>query len=79
MLLSGIQFRIHLNSRLKRAGMTDFGLAFEQTQEAAGNEHASDSRNLKLSHCPLRGSLDFRVKGFLNSYSFRNGMIDGHL
>jgi hypothetical protein len=45
MLLSGVQFRIRLDSRLKRAGMTDFGLAIAPTQEAAGSEHASDSRN----------------------------------
>jgi hypothetical protein len=35
MFLSGVQFRIRLDSRLKHAGMTDFG--FSLTQQAAGN------------------------------------------
>jgi hypothetical protein len=39
-----------------------------------------DSRNLKLNHYPaLVGTLDFQVKGFLNSYSFTDGLIYGDL
>ena len=38
MLLSGVQIRIRLDSRLKHAGMTDFGWAIYLTQQAAGNE-----------------------------------------
>jgi hypothetical protein len=54
MLLSGVQFRIRLDSRLKRAGMTDSRLAIAQRREAAENEPASDSRNLELNHYPIR-------------------------
>ena len=34
----GVQIRIGLDSRLKHAGMTDFGLAVAKTQQAAGNQ-----------------------------------------
>ena len=37
MFLSGVQFRTRLDSRLKHAGMTDFGEAIYLTQQAAGN------------------------------------------
>ena len=37
MFLSGVQFRIHLDSRLKHAGMTDFGSAINVTQQAEVN------------------------------------------
>ena len=37
MFLSGVQFRIRLDSRLKHAGMTDFGWGITVTQQAAGN------------------------------------------
>ena len=40
MFLSGVQLRTRLDSRLKHAGMTDFGLAIYLTQQAAGNEPA---------------------------------------
>jgi len=33
-----VRIRIRLDSRLKRAGMTDFGLAIFSTQQAIGNE-----------------------------------------
>jgi hypothetical protein len=33
-------------------------LAIAPTQEAAGNEHASDSQNLKLNHYPSAKLLD---------------------
>jgi len=33
MSLSGVQFRIRLDSRLKHAGMTDFGLALATQQD----------------------------------------------
>jgi len=38
MFLTGFQFRTRLDSRLKHAGMTDFGWAIYLTQQAAGNE-----------------------------------------
>jgi hypothetical protein len=38
MFLSGVQIRIRLDSRLKRAGMMDFGLPIYLTQHAAENE-----------------------------------------
>jgi hypothetical protein len=34
----GVQVRIRLDSRLKHAGMTDFGLPIYLTQQAAENE-----------------------------------------
>jgi len=37
-VLVGVQIRIGLDSHLKHAGMTDFGLAVAKTQQAAGNE-----------------------------------------
>jgi len=37
MFLSGVQFRTRLDSRLKHAGMPDFGWAIYLTQQAAGN------------------------------------------
>jgi len=37
MFLSGVQFRIRLDSRLKHAGMTDFELAINATQQVAEN------------------------------------------
>ena len=37
MFLPGVQFRASLDSRLKHAGMTDFGEAIHLTQQAAGN------------------------------------------
>jgi len=33
----GVQFRARLDSRLKHAGMTDFGETIHLTQQAAGN------------------------------------------
>ncbi len=44
MLLSGVQIRIRLDSRLKRVGMTDFYL----TQQAAGNEPLAIQAELRL-------------------------------
>jgi hypothetical protein len=38
MFLSGVQFRTHLDSRLKHVGMTNFGLVIYLTQQAAGNQ-----------------------------------------
>ena len=40
--LSGVQFRIRLDSRLKHAGMTVFGKKTNLTQQAAGNMTRSD-------------------------------------
>jgi len=34
---SGVQMRFRLDSRLKHAGMTDFGKEISLTQQAAGN------------------------------------------
>ena len=51
MFLSGVQFRTRLDSRLKHAGMTDFGLAIYLTQQAAGNQPI-DIENPKLSDSP---------------------------
>jgi hypothetical protein len=44
MFLSGVQFRIRLDSRLKHAGMTVFGKKINLTQQAAGNMTRSDSK-----------------------------------
>jgi len=48
MLWSGVQFGTHLDSRVKHAGMTDFGMAMYLTQQAAGNQ-PTDLENPKLS------------------------------
>jgi hypothetical protein len=40
MFLSGVQFGIRLDSRLKHAGMTVFGKKISLTQQAAGNRPA---------------------------------------
>jgi hypothetical protein len=42
---------------LKPARMTDSRLTIAQTERAAGNEHASDSRKLKLNQYPVRKSV----------------------
>jgi hypothetical protein len=49
MLLSGVQFGTHLDSRLKHAGMTDFGMAMYLTQQATGNQR-TDLENRKWSN-----------------------------
>ena len=38
MFLSGVQVRIRLDSRLKRAGMTDVGSPIDLTEQAAENK-----------------------------------------
>ena len=45
MFLSGVQVRTRLDSRLKHAGMTDFGWAIYLTQQAAGNEPSEIQTN----------------------------------
>jgi len=40
MYLSGVHLRNRLDSRLKHAGMTDFGKKISLTQQAAGNRPA---------------------------------------
>ena len=36
-VLSGVQSRVHLDSSLKHAGMTEFGDTIHLTQQGAGN------------------------------------------
>ena len=48
MLLSGVKFGTYLDSRVKHAGMTDFGMAMYLTHQAAGNR-PTDLENPKLS------------------------------
>jgi len=45
----GVQIRARLDSRLKHAGMTDFGLAIYLTQQAAGNEPSAIQRQTRDS------------------------------
>jgi len=45
MFLSGVQFRTRLDSRLKHAGMTDFGKTIYLTQQAAGNQPTNIEKN----------------------------------
>ena len=47
MFLSGVQFRIRLDSRLKHAGMTIFGKEISLTQQAAGNMTRRDLNNAR--------------------------------
>ena len=49
-----------LDSRLKHAGMTDFGLAIYLTQQAAGNQ-LTDIENPKLSDCPSTQMLGKKI------------------
>jgi hypothetical protein len=44
MFLSGVQFPIRLDSRLKHAGMTGFGNEISLTQQGAGNITLRDSK-----------------------------------
>jgi hypothetical protein len=72
MFLSGVQFRIRLDSRLKHAGMTVFGKKINLTQQAAGNMTRSDSNNcqsdLLVRGLNARGSKPVtRLKRYLNA------------
>jgi hypothetical protein len=48
MFLSGVQFRIRLDSRLKHAGMTVFGKKINLTQQVAGNMTATIQSQEKI-------------------------------
>ena len=67
MFLSGVQIRIRLDSRLKRTGITDLGLATYLTQQAARNKptglnaSAGEVSPVGVSSATLAGSVSIAV------------------
>jgi len=63
-VLVGVQIRMGLDSRLKHAGMTYFGLAVAKTQQAEGNEPQAIQFQNQILH-------------FVRDYNFASVILSG--